>query len=315
MMNWFYLSLSVLCAALTLPPFVGWVATRLRGRRRVRDEVMLRRSTQGVVLHLLTDREGLPRLPLERLVGRQRMLALLLARLGAATYGFDPDLFRRLMLHYRLDRYLLRGVRRSWGLRRALYLKRIADLPPLESLRRATRPYLYDSSREVRFAALLVQISAAPHELLRLVASYPQRLTAGEVAELLHLLRRGLLPIAYRPLLSSPNPNLQRVGLALVAQFDIEEADERLLAMLSSPSDRPLSVAALRTLTALHRPLRARAVVLFVRALPPVLRRSLMRRLAHEGYTLRQVQPLFDAEQGVSYARMVESYKRSLVCG
>ena len=38
------------------------------------------------------------------------------------------------------------------------------------------------------------------------------------------MLRRGLLPIAYEPLVGSPNRNLRMVGLGIVRQFGIEEA-------------------------------------------------------------------------------------------
>ena len=47
------------------------------------------------------------------------------------------------------------------------------------------------------------------------------------------MLRRGLLPIAYEPLVGSPNRNLRMVGLGIVRQFGIEEAERLLLAMVA----------------------------------------------------------------------------------
>lgn len=315
MMNLLLLLLIGAIWMVALWPGVRWLGALLRERRRVGEELLVRRSARGVVMHLLTECEGLPRLPLMRLVGRRRLLAELLARLSSLAYGLDPRLFRQLVLHHRLDRYLLRRARFTHGLQRALCLRRLAELPALDSVRRAARRYLTDRSREVAFAALLVQVGGAPHDLLRLVACYPYLLTVGEAGELLHHLRRAMLPVAYHPLLAASNPNLQRLGLAVVAQFAIEEADVALYELLARSEDRPLSVAAMRTLASLHRPLQRRDVALFVRGLSPALRRSLMRRLAREGYAPRQVRSLFDADQRLLYGRLVESYKRSLVCG
>ena len=59
---------------------------------------------------------------------------------------------------------------------------------------------------------------------LRLMAEYPEPFSACEVGEIMAVLRRGMLPIAYEPLIGSPSRNLRIVGLNIVRQFGIEEA-------------------------------------------------------------------------------------------
>lgn len=51
------------------------------------------------------------------------------------------------------------------------------------------------------------------------------------------VLRRGMLPIAYEPLIGSPSRNLRIVGLNIVRQFGIEEAERLLLRIVSGDED------------------------------------------------------------------------------
>ena len=295
---------------------IGWVAVRLLGgwlrqRRRPRNELLMRRSA-GELVRLILEEEDRA-IPLEMAVDGARLMVELCGRIGAALYGYPPATMAQHLVHLGVYQRLLRQAERRRGLHRALVLKRLSDLPPQVEVESRVRPFLRDSSREVRFAALLVLLAAVPQESLRLIAEFDEPLTACEVGEVLHQMRRTLLPIAYRPLMESHHQNLQRLGLCLVHQFAVEDADELLLGLVASSPDRELAMASLYVLCALHRPLRRRYLKHCLEQLSSSERRALMRRMAREGYAPSQVQTLWSAHQRARYAQYVESYKSTLV--
>ncbi len=302
---------AAICTAVV--PLAAVVLDRLlQRRRRSRDRQLCGCSIRQIVAAQLSDRAAEVPLPLGRAVGRRRLLAELLSELVSATYGLDTAPVRRIVERYGLDRWLLRRIRFSRGCRRARYLKWLADLPVGGPARDAAERYLADPCREVRFCALLVRIVAAPEEALRAIAGFGAALTDGEVAEVRHLRRRGLLPIAYRPLVEASDANLRRLGLAIVGQFGVEEAEPELLHIVAS-DEAALSAAALRVLASMHRPMRRREVIARVRRMVPAERHALLRLLAREEYAPRSVRVLLDAAEQPYYESLVGSYKRQLV--
>ena len=243
---------------------------------------------------------------------RKQALADLLARVTSAGYGLYYSRMRDLVEQNEVDLWLLRCARRTRGYRRAYYLKRLSELPHRRACTLLAERYLRDGCREVRFCALLVQLSADAEHLLQWMKIYDTPFTDTETAEVLHLLRCGVLPIAYRPLLESPSENLCRVGLALVAQFDITEA-EPLVRRLVMRVDDALAHRALYVLAGLHQSLARKGVRERVRAMSPMTRRRLLRYLAAEAYAPVQVRRLCDVEEMAYYERLSDSYKCSLV--
>lgn len=288
------------------------VVTALRRRRAAREELLVLRSV-GEVVRFVVGEEEPKSLPAERCFERSRRLTHLFSRLYGALYGVDPVLLMRLMQRYGLDRCLLRKACRTRGVIRAVWLKRLSDLPPSQMALRACDDFEEDPSREVRFAVLLIRLCAEPQTALFRIANFDSPLRTCEVGEILHHLRRGLLPIAYHPLLESENGNLRRLGLAIVRQFSIEDADDRLWRMVAEEGDWELAAASLYTLLALHRPLRRRPLLGYLARLNDEEYRAVMRRLAREGYGAAQVRRLLGRERAGGYGRLVESYKASLV--
>lgn len=115
----------------------------------------------------------------------------------------------------------------------------------------------------------MVRLAADPSTALRLMAEYPDPFSACEVGEIMAVLRRGMLPIAYEPLIGSPSRNLRIVGLNIVRQFGIEEAERLLLRIVSGDENPELVREALYTLCALRCPLTRRAVSGGCRPCPP----------------------------------------------
>ncbi|MFQ7386619.1 MAG: hypothetical protein ACLRM8_01975 [Alistipes sp.] len=128
------------------------------------------------------------------------------------------------------------------------------------------------------------------------------------------MLRRGLLPIAYEPLVGSPNRNLRMVGLGIVRQFGIEEAERLLLAMVARERVPELGREALYTLCSMRCSLRRREVAGRIASMSRAERKALMRYMAREGYAPAVLRRLFDDRERPYYESLIHSYKRSLVC-
>ena len=68
----------------------------------------------------------------------------------------------------------------------------------------------------------MTRLAFDPTMALRLVGEFARPFTVYEVSEVMATLRRGVLPVAYEPLLDSSDRNLRIVGLNIVRQFGIE---------------------------------------------------------------------------------------------
>lgn len=304
---------TALAAAATLAVLALLAAAELRARRcRSRDAVLRAKYLRIVMLSLLSGEDRVPRFPMIRRAGAQRLLAETVAGLVDATYGLDPAPLRRIVAEYGLDGWLLRRAARSPGYGRARCLMLLARLPADPAVTDRVARYARSRNRSVRFQSLMVRLSADPSTALRLMSEYPEPFTACEVGEIMAVLRRGMLPIAYEPLVESPSRNLRLVGLNIVRQFGIEEA-ERLLLRIVADDDRPeLGREALYTLCALRRPLTRRAVAGRVAAMTPSERKALLRYMVAEGYSPGPLRRLFDERERPYYESLVQSYKRSL---
>lgn len=281
-------------------------------RRTGRDAVLRTKYLHALMLALSGDSPQIPAFPLFGRRGTRRLLCEAVAGIVAITYGLDNGVLRRVVGFYGLDVWALRRVRRSHGYRRAYALAMLACLPSDETLAATVAPYLRSRNRYVRFYALAVQLAAEPAHALRRIGEYAGTLSASEVAELMALLRRGILPLAYAPLLEARPVNLRRVGLAVVRQFGIEEAEGRLLQFVADTAEPELGREALYALCSLRRSLLRREVAVFIVGMDERARRALLRCMALEGYALTTMQRLFDEAERPYYETIVQSYKRSL---
>lgn len=292
----------------------GLVAERLRQRRRGRDTVLRAKYLHILTVALLSGRRTAPRFPLLNRPGARAILVRTLAETIRATYGPDDEPLRRTVAEYGLDRWLLRRIRRSGGYRRACYLALLAQLPVAPEIALRAANHASSRNRYVRFYALLVRITADPAEALHAIASYPSPFTATETAEILSVLRRGMLPIAYAPLLESPVENLRRLGIAIVRQFGIEEAEIPLLRIVDTDLSPELAFEALDTLRSMQLPLCRREIVGRIARFDDAHRKTLLRRMAAGGYAPHVLQRLFEPHEQPYYEALVQSYKCTLAC-
>ncbi len=159
----------------------------------------------------------------------------------------------------------------------------------------------------------MTRLAFDPTMALRLVGEFARPFTVYEVSEVMATLRRGVLPVAYEPLLDSSDRNLRIVGLNIVRQFGIEEAERQLLGIVRN-GPQELAREAVYTLCALHRPLARREVADFVRGMNAADRKALLRSMAREGYSARAVGALSPEPERAYYRSLVDSYKCRIVC-
>ena len=227
-------------------------AVELRARRqRSRDAALRAKYLRIVMLYLLAGEGPAPRFPMIRRAGARLLLVETVAGLAGVTYGLDAAPLRRIVAEYGLDAWLLRRTARSRGYRRARCLLLLSRLPVGAAAADCAARYAASRNRYVRFQSLMVRLAADPSTALRLMAEYPEPFSACEVGEIMAVLRRGMLPIAYEPLIGSPSRNLRIVGLNIVRQFGIEEAERLLLRIVSGDEDPELVREALYTLLSL----------------------------------------------------------------
>ena len=265
-------------------------------RRRCRDAALRAKYLRIVMLYLLAGEGPAPRFPMIRRAGARLLLVETVAGLAGVTYGLDAAPLRRIVAEYGLDAWLLRRTARSRGYRRARCLLLLSRLPVGAAAADCAARYAASRNRYVRFQSLMVRLAADPSTALRIMA----------------VLRRGMLPIAYEPLIGSPSRNLRIVGLNIVRQFGIEEAERLLLRIVSGDEDPELVREALYTLCALRRPLTRRAVSGRLSAMPPAERKALLRYVVAEGYSPGPLRRLLDERERPYYESLVQTYKRSL---
>ncbi|MDE6508381.1 MAG: hypothetical protein K2L04_07975 [Alistipes sp.] len=311
------MNLFVVCSVCSGAVVAGLLGLRgaefVRSRRQQGFRSVLRRRYLHIVMAALAagDR-SVPRFPLLRRAGSRLVLAETLAGIVSMTCGLDIGLLRQVVAHYGLDRWLLRRVRFAQGYRRARYLALLAALPVGEEVPARVVRYGRSRNRYVRFFALMTRMAAEPAAAVRRMADHAVPFSDTEVAEIMTFLRRGALPVAYEPLVASPSFNLRRVGLSIVRQFGIEEAEPLLLRMVGCEGAPVLGAEALRTLCALRRPLVRPQVRRLVGRMSSAQRRSLMRCMVRNSYSPAALQSLFDEAECDYYRTVVRSYKRCL---
>lgn len=312
MIETFYILYVALAAAAVAGLLAGRAAGQLRDRRMARTRAELGLRYLRLTMLAMEGGAPEPRFPGLSRPGARLLLAETLSGLLASTYGLDPEPLGRIVRACDLDGWLLRRARRTRGYARARCLALLAMLPVAPRTARQVERYLDDRHRAVAFQALLIRIAAQPETALRAMAAYPHEFTAVEVSRILAELRRGVLPVAYEPLLRAPQSNLRRVGLGIVREFAVEEAEPYLRRLVAEEPSGELAREALHALCSLRRPLEGRGVADRVASMERADRRSLLRRMAREAYGAGALRPLLDASERPYYESLVASYKCAL---
>ena len=228
------------------------------------------------------------------------------------TYNNDTEPLRQIAEQNRLESLLLREIRRSRGARRARMLMLLSAIPSSEDIFSQLYDYILSRDRDVRISALTAALAANPSVAIRTISTFEFDLSPFDTARIIALLRRGILPIAYEPLLASNNRNLRTLGLAIVRSFGIEIAEKHLHKIISNEDDSTIVKQTIYTLASLGRPLGHTRIRERLASMPAHKRKELCRHLTVEGYSLSSVRTLFTERESLYAESLINSYKRAL---
>ena len=228
------------------------------------------------------------------------------------TYGNDVEQLRTIVEQNRLAGLLLRRIKRSHGAKRAHILMLLSTIPITDEIITKIEHYTHSRDKDIRMSALTAILAAKPSAAIQTIASLEFDLSPFDTTRIIALLRRGLLPIAYEPLLASANRNLRILGLAIVRSFGIEIAEKRLHKIITTEEDISVINETIYTLASMGRPLGHTKIRERLAAMPAHKRKELCRHLTVEGYSLSAVQALFTERESVYAESLINSYKRAL---
>ena len=228
------------------------------------------------------------------------------------TYGNDVELLRTIVEQNKLAGLLLRHTKRSHGAKRAHILMLLSTIPITDEIITKIERYTHSRDKDVRMSALTAILAAKPSVAIQTIAALEFDLSPFDTTRIIALLRRGLLPIAYEPLLASTNRNLRILGLAIVRSFGIEIAEKRLHKIITTEEDISVINETIYTLASMGRPLGHTKIRERLAAMPARKRKELCRHLTVEGYSLSAVQSLFTERESVYAESLINSYKRAL---
>lgn len=228
------------------------------------------------------------------------------------TYGNDVEQLRTIAEQNKLAGLLLRRTKRSHGAKRAHILMLLSTIPITDEIITKIERYTHSRDKDVRMSALTAILAAKPSTAIQTIASLEFDLSPFDTTRIIALLRRGLLPIAYEPLLASANRNLRILGLAIVRSFGIEIAEKRLHKIITTEEDISVINETIYTLASMGRTLGHTKIRERLAAMPARKRKELCRHLTVEGYSLSAVQSLFTERESVYAESLINSYKRAL---
>ena len=284
-------------------------------REQRRERLYAQRYMRMVTLYML-EGDGVPmsRFPMSGRRGAREVLARTLAAAASSTCFDDMHSLRRMVAANGIEGWLLHRIRLSHGYVRARYMSMLSALPVSRTTASCAGRYASTSNRHIRFRTMMVGIAADPSAAVRFLNEYPYSVTPLELAELSSVLRRGVLPLACEPLLTSEGYNLKMLGLNIVRIFGMVEIQHRILDIISRDDSPAFRDEAVYVLVALHLPVTHEGVAAHVRSMRACERCSLLRRLAREGYSLAALMHLASEEESGYAESLAASYKRSLVC-
>lgn len=241
-------------------------------------------------------------------------LAEALHTVACHTCGTDMRLLRIIARLNSIDRFLMRGAALATGYRRARYLILLGSVPPTAAQARRLGRYLRNRNPFVRIYALTAMLAANPATAIRTIGEYPYTLSPFDITQITAMIRRGLLPIAFDPMLSDDNPNIRRLGLAIVRSFGIDTARKQIVRMAELDEDPAVAVEALHTLAALGHAIPTERLRGRIADIDAPRRKALSRFFAAQGYSIRTIEALFDATECECARQLIDSYKKSIVC-
>ena len=212
-----------------------------------------------------------------------------------------------------LDYYLLGVVRESRGVRRVRNLSKMSLLTNATLVAEYAEAYMEEGCDDTRFYAMAALIAARPERSMHYLAKFDSPLTLHGAAVIAHLMRRAGTAIAYTPLLSSSNRNLQMMGVCLTHHFALADVEPHLQRLLGS-EDGEVAYMALHALCTIRGDISTSQVGQLLQQLAPHQRLAFILRAVHNCYSLRSCAHHLSCEEQESFSQRVNSYKCRIVC-
>ena len=249
-----------------------------------------------------------------RSTSERMALAQALHSIMSHTYSTPTENTKTIARNNRLEELILNKLRHANNEEKARLLNILSSIPISSRATDIISKYLYSTNRHIRIAAIIATIAASPTKAIRTIADLPFSLKPYDTSRIIALLRRGLLPIAYEPLLMSDNHNLLMLGIAITHNFGIDIADKHLHNIILRQPNRQIVREAIYTLATLGRPLGHHHIREQLAAMSPNIRRELCHHLSCEGYSLSALSVIFSENEILHAEPLINSYKRSLIC-
>ena len=283
---------------------VQQIATRLRSRARSRCIADIIRL---LLLPDEPDEESV--FALQRIYSRRTIIDAL-CYISAHIYGEEYIRIASIVEICAIEHKLLCSAKRKYGIRRDSKLAILAQIPVTTSCFEDLEYFI--DQRDSTYAVIAI-LASHPERAIRYCTRLRRELSHYEVAIIAEMLRIHGAPVAYTPLLQSENENLQLIGIYIVEQLAMVDAEPLLQALLSSPN---LAVAthALRTLCTIHGELPPRNISALMSRMTPSQRDSFLRHAIQSCYTPRSCSFLLNAEEQHYFTAKINSYKCRILC-
>ena len=211
-----------------------------------------------------------------------------------------------------IDYYLLHRIRHSRANRDRL-LDKLSRMAHATTIAEEADIYREEEERTTRFYATSAVVTARPERAIRYIAQFEEPLTWHEVALLTQLMRRTGAPIAYTPLLTSENRNLQLIGIYLCEHFSIVDAEPHLQRLVES-EEYELAYMALLTLCSIRGDLSTPQVGSALTRLLPHHRSAFIRHAVQACHSPLACAKFLSREEQRVFRQKIDTYKCRIVC-
>jgi hypothetical protein len=212
-----------------------------------------------------------------------------------------------------LDCYILNLAKRNNDTERVYTLSKLSRLAPSTMAIECAEIYVEDENREVRFYSMATLVATRPERAIRYIAKFDSPLSLHEVAILAHLMHRAGAPVAYTPLLTSQNRNLQLIGIYISNLFSIADAEPHLQQLVES-DECEIAYVALQTLCSIRGDISSQSTGYALKRLAPFQRATFIRHAVQECYSLHPCKHHLSAEEQTLFLQLLSSYKCRIAC-
>ena len=245
---------------------------------------------------------------------RSERLALIDALYSIAShcYNHNHSITALIARENNLEKHLFRELRFATKYRRGLLWLQLATISPSHHHTLRLRQELHNSDPHFRSCSLIALLCTTPEESIKTLLELDFELQPYDIARIISLVRRGVLPFAFERLLQSGNYNLKLLAISIVRHFNLDIYAKYIYPFLSSREHPKLVTEAIYTLTTMKHPLNSPLLRRHILAMPPSQRKALCRHLSAEGYSLQALRWLLPNNEMEYAERLITSHKRQL---